>query len=385
MSNDRAQALLEKAGINCEPEPNWIEDGRKPDFYCPGRFKFWCEVKTRERSPDFKLLGDALNELKQRCSGISLPGQGVAYVNSTFNHRDAKAVVNLLRRALGRFADKDAPAKVVALIPADPDYRRFVRFSISTRDHAAVEFHCCVSETGKYPTLDGLFPEPYGQMVRLHLSPDNSERKIPARKLMGSRSATRVAIVIEADERPFDVLFTMLTRGATKLKNPEWIRDAVNEANEQFKNGCKFLAAPCLLILFHDGLDVPEDMLIQSGLYGDLQYQFSPGRSEAGRLIVAGNGAWNPNKNRSTSAVMYVRNGSQPLIVHNFWAHRRFPEGLFACREFVARQDGTFQETDFSVNKATRLFRSLARHIQKLISRWSERIMNTGNAGSWSQ
>ena len=34
MTNARAEALLDKQGIEYEREPSWIEKGQKPDFYC---------------------------------------------------------------------------------------------------------------------------------------------------------------------------------------------------------------------------------------------------------------------------------------------------------------------------------------------------------------
>jgi hypothetical protein len=52
VTNTRAEALLNKQGIRCEREPSWIEKGQKPDFFCCGRPKFWCEVKTLGRLPD---------------------------------------------------------------------------------------------------------------------------------------------------------------------------------------------------------------------------------------------------------------------------------------------------------------------------------------------
>jgi hypothetical protein len=40
LSNARAEHLLTKAGISFEPEPEWIKEGQKPDFYCKGRKPF---------------------------------------------------------------------------------------------------------------------------------------------------------------------------------------------------------------------------------------------------------------------------------------------------------------------------------------------------------
>jgi hypothetical protein len=74
----------------------------------------------------------------------------------------------------------------------------------------------------------------------------------------------------------------MPTGGAQKLDNSGRIRDTVGEANDQFKNAINYKKAPCLLMIFHEGLDVPDDTIIKSALYGDLKYQFPKGSPEKG-------------------------------------------------------------------------------------------------------
>jgi hypothetical protein len=98
VTNARAEALLDQQAIEYEREPSWIEKGQKPDFYCHGHPNFWCEVKTLERLPDSKELEAALAELRSRTSNIPQPGFGIAYIDSGFDHREAKAV----RGASGR-------------------------------------------------------------------------------------------------------------------------------------------------------------------------------------------------------------------------------------------------------------------------------------------
>ena len=97
--------------------------------------------------------------------------------------------------------------------------------------------------------------------------------------------------------------------------------------------------------MFHDGLDVPDEMVIKSALYGNLKYAFPKDNPASGKLIADRDGAWNPDKNRSTSAVMYIRNDGEPIIIHNYWADRPFPPGLFSCREISTSSDGTFHHT----------------------------------------
>ena len=84
-----------------------------------------------------------------------------------------------------------------------------------------------------------------------------------------------------------------------------------------------------MLTIFQDGLDVPDDSIIKSALYGNLKYAFPKGHPEKGKLIVDQDGAWNSTKTRTTSAVMYVRNSGEPVVIHNYCADRPLPAGTF--------------------------------------------------------
>jgi len=371
LTNDRAKARFKAAGITYESEPDWIKGGRKADFHCSGAADFWCEVKTLEPLEDARQLGKALAKLRQRTGNISLTGQGAAYVKGNLSDRDAKTVVALLKRGLRRFADSDAPERIVALIPDEPDYGKFVRFSFSTSEYKSVEFHSCVSTVEKYGTPNGMFPEPFAQQMRLRFSPDGDEKDFQSHRVITRRDDFRVAIVAESSVNKFDITLAAPTGGAKRLNNPERIREAVADANSQLKNALQYRSAPCLLMVFQDGLDVPDEMIIKSALYGDLKFEFPPGNPTAGKLIADRDGGWNPDKNRSTSAVMYIRNDSKPIIVHNYWADRSFPPGLFSCKEIRASANGKFHETFYEPEK-TPSFAMTA--FRSLMSFWPEMV-----------
>jgi hypothetical protein len=373
VTNERATTRFAAAGISYECEPDWIEEGRKADFFCSGTTDFWCEVKTLEPLEGTKQLGKALAKLEQRTANILLPGKAVAYVKGNLSDRDAKTVVALLKRGLRRFAESDAPERIVALIPDEPDYGKFVRFSFSTSEFKAVEFHSCVSTAEKYGTPNGMFPEPFAQAMSLRLSPNGDVKDSYSHQVIIRRDDFRVAIVAEPSADPFDIVLAMPAGGAKRLNNPERIREAVADANNQLKSVLQYKSAPCLLMVFHDGLDVPDEMIIKSALYGNLKYDFPKGDPAAGKLIADRDGAWNPDKNRSTSAVMYIRNDSKPIIVHNYWADRPFPPGVFSCKEIRTGADGKFHDTFYEPksvpNLATKLVQAVKAFCRKVMSR----------------
>ena len=346
MTEPRAKELLHKRGIKYEPEPGWIISGRKPDFYCSEPEECWCEVKTLERSQDSKRLSDALDDLRKRSTSLSDSGMGIAHVGDTMSHKDAKSVVQLLKRPLKRLAEADSPDVAVALVPKNADRNQFVRFSVSTKDKKNVEFHSYVSTTGRYTVPSGMYPDPDSQMIKLKFS-SGRIKEVLAHTVIEASDDFRVAIAAYSSETPFEIVSAMPTGAARRLGNVARIRDAVSDANEQVKNANTYKAAPSVTVIFQDGLDVPVDAIIESALYGNLKYVAPIGDPTSGKLILEGDGVWNSTKNRTTSAVMYVRNDGEPVIIHNYWADRPLPAGLFSCREISVAKDGSFHETDF--------------------------------------
>jgi hypothetical protein len=352
VTEPRAKELLDRFGIKYEQEPGWITIGRKPDFYCSEPEECWCEVKTLEPSQESKQLSDALEDLRKRSAGLSGSGMGIAHVSATMSHKDAKMTVQLLKRPLKRLADQDAPDMAVALLPKEADRKQFVRFSLSTRDDKVAEFHSHVSTTGLYALPSGMYPEPDSQVIELKFSSGRT-KKAPAHTVLEASDDFRVAIAIHPSEGAFEIVSAMPTGAARRLNNVARIREAVRDANEQVKNANAYKAAPSITLIFQDGLDVPEDTVIKSALYGDLTYVAPKDDPASGSLVLEGDGAWNSTKNRTTSAVMYVRNGGEPMIVHNYWAERPLPAGLFSCKEVTVTENGTFNEVDFSQQKAS--------------------------------
>ena len=70
MSNQRAEQWLRALGYAPEPEPNWIVDGAKPDFFGHGDRPVWVEVKTPAPPHHQEVMGRAWNDLLTRCARV---------------------------------------------------------------------------------------------------------------------------------------------------------------------------------------------------------------------------------------------------------------------------------------------------------------------------
>ncbi|MEY9108203.1 hypothetical protein ABH999_004399 [Bradyrhizobium yuanmingense] len=179
--------------------------------------------------------------------------------------------MQLLKRGLKRFEDGDAPDIIVALVPRDPNRKQFVRFSVATGSHGTAEYHSCVSRTGSYGSPDGIFANPFGQQVTQHFS-IGTRRTAVAGAFLQPNETFLVAIVVWRHLDRFSLISAASALPAKRLKNPQRIREALSDASGQFKNGTKYKDVPYLLTIFHDGLDVPDETVIKSALYGNLKF-----------------------------------------------------------------------------------------------------------------
>ena len=305
MSNERAKSLFDELELVSEYEPDWIVEGKRPDFFCSGAAEFWCEVKTVGPTPEHEALGRAHEDLRLRAEGIELPGAGFLWVDASADQRDAKLLMQLIERAIARFAQDDAPDRLMAIVPRHPVSGQFVKFSISTKEHTAVEVHACVSATGNHEHPPDLLPEPYDQRsIMVHSS--GEEEEVVARNVLTLNDDFRMATDIWPDDKPFRFIATGQTGLAKETKNVERIREALADANSQFKNALDYKDAPCIALIFQSGALVPDDETIKSALYGDLKYTFRPDKFEEGVLILEGNGVWSETKRSGLRALPFL-------------------------------------------------------------------------------
>jgi hypothetical protein len=344
MTNERGERILRQRGFNCEYEPDWILEGKKPDFFCSGSIDIWVEVKTLGPAPENELLGNAHVELRRRAAKIPYGGNATAWCSEGLNSREAKFVMKLAQRELRKLHQSTEHRRIVAMVPDDPIYDRSVRFAMQT-EHGLIEITSYRSLSGKYDHPFDLEPNPDDQKTILRSS-DDTDKEVYVSNLITYNDGFRVALDITPE--PGDnlrLIATFPTGVAKELKNRTRIRNAVKEANAQFKNGCKYREAPCLLMIFHDALDVGEEIELRSALYGDLTYSApSSDQWDKGELALTRNGAWTENQHRTTSAASYIRNESVPVTVHNRWAYFPLPLSLLGGKDVVAKDDGNFNE-----------------------------------------
>lgn len=342
MSNERAEDWLQGIGFKCEEEPAWVLQGLKPDFFCNGPFDLWVEVKTFGPEERFERLADAHVQLRQRLNGIHANAHAMAWVRSPLEARDAKALVALVRREVKRPDFGMVYKRVLVLIPAQPVYGNFIRFSFDTNEGDRVVVSAVMSQTGKYGWPVVLTPEDYQQEIELVL-PDGVVEKRRLREITTFDVNERAAMELSQGDGSFSFLGTAPIGTTAKVNTLHRIRNAISEANAQNKNGCLYKDAPTLTVIYHDDVLAAEDEIVLAALYGDLAYTAPADDFQNGQLVLTQNGVFGPEKNTTTSAVCYIRNGTQPLIVHNRWAKRPLPIGSLSGRHMIPHEDGRFK------------------------------------------
>ena len=337
--NDKAQALLGAHGFECLPEPDWVK-GEVPDFLCRGRAELWVEVKSLDDPDSKKALARAFGWLRQRCTSVVSTGQADAFVSDDALERDVKAVLRLADRALRDEINSDAyPSKLYALVPNDPEYGEFVMIRVSAEAEEEV-FYSCRSNSGRYgrPHSGDQFglEEPARVITNRGMIEEMS-----ARELHLWDDDFRIALSLLPTNEQFHIRRCIRRGMAQGISDVERIRKHASKANRQFKSACDQFPLPCLLMVFDDtGFGDGSSFL--AALYGDRQAIW-PLNQDNVSLHYGPNGFWNQNKNRSTSAACYVRQGARPLLVYNFWATHPLPRGLLDATEYVPQPDGTFE------------------------------------------
>lgn len=336
------QALLERSGLVCQPEPD-LPKGRKPDFYCSGAAEIWVEVKSLDAEPHFVLMGRWFDLLHERASKVRAQGSAWAYVSSEINDRDAKIVMELAARGLSNSSPFQHTLRHrYAIVPLDPDYQNFIRILVPTID-GFDEIVCCRSFSNKYG-------RPYGaaeiDVTKSAIIFDQNKEQASISPIMlgVEEDNYRVALELIPGAELFHLASVSLREGTHYGRNKERLRGAVAEANAQLSNACNYKSIPCLVIVTQEGPIVAHDTVLLASVYGDHELIFSRQTFEIESQRFSRNGAWNPQKNKTTSALCYIPNNGVPVLVHNAWAYRPFPRGLIAAREFVLREDGRFDE-----------------------------------------
>jgi len=310
MSNERAERWLRSLGYEPEPEPRWIEEGQRPDFFCPGDRPLWVEVKTFDPTVEQREMGIALEDLRQRCAREEgLTGSIYVMLGATYEQPAGRWLLGELRttpRVEGRTHTFVVPVDV-------DDYSATMRFEYESVEGLVLQTSVRLA-SGKYPFHPGLDPRNWAS--RATILKDGSREEGPELYDLFESDNSLLSVGWYPSEERLHVGATMMSfnRNTTDQR----ICAAVKAANRQIRNALKYRTAPGVCVIYHDTLDHAGDGSVASALFGDL---LIPVGGTLDQHVIGRGGAWNTGgKNNGVSAVWYVRSEDSTTAVVNPWA-----------------------------------------------------------------
>src|SRR5262245_1275551 len=99
-SEVRTRQFLSARGFTCEPEPDGLGEGRRPDFWCHGPCDLWVEVKSLLIPAEEDRVGRLLSYLSRRAKPSIGRGRAFAYIAPEATEKDAKQALALAEYGL---------------------------------------------------------------------------------------------------------------------------------------------------------------------------------------------------------------------------------------------------------------------------------------------
>lgn len=328
MSNDAAQLWLQSLGYVPEPEPDWIIIGRKPDFFCPGEHPAWVEVKTLELAKESAAFGRAWDELHRRAERIAECGEAHALIGPGFDDRTVAEVMRCLSRELRQTST--AQVRII-VVPPDPDFGRWARLAYALRDGSSVEQVGPASLSGSYPSYPSCEPD-WAKQVVLTLS-DGGTRQDYAYRIL-SVAAGKIALRLFESTTPFKIQSASMFE-VVRNRSSYRVREAIDEANDQIRNGQTYRPAPGIVCIYQETMDELRAHTLLAAVFGDLTVPIDRGSGKFGEIFLGRNGILKPDKNRGVSAVRYVGYGGDSIFIVNPWAEYPIQWRVFARDAYI--------------------------------------------------
>lgn len=333
-SLDKAETFLKSQGFNCQREPSWVLQGRKPDFFCEGQVSLWVEVKTLSDTEQDRKQTYLWEEVRTRAPSVRAHGVALALASIKAKNKDVKIALALAQRLLSGYeATNETWRRAFVVVPSDPIYNSIARLTVE-EEQGPVRIISCESRSGRYELPFGLEPRSYEEQISITLN-GSALNPVPLCDIEESGHPL-FALDLNLGSAPFEVASLFMVDGEARLRNSERLRACVKDASNQIRNGQRYREAPSIVLVYQDHVLVPADISIVAALYGDITYEFTRGTRGTGRFFYGQNGVFRPGKNTSVSAVCIIRNSFFPL--------KSARETLFPSRS-VRAKSGAFVPT----------------------------------------
>jgi predicted XRE-type DNA-binding protein len=293
-------------------EPSLIREGQKPDFLAFGRGRMWVEVKSFEPPASQALLGTAWNELKPRLAAIAGPCRVDAQVSGAYDQRAVTIAVRILERQLAQVSDGEV---FYVGIPRDPVKRSLVTLEYAASSGSVRMFSPrSVSGMYGYPR----WAAPANWSAELTIRDWQSVAQERAYKVLHAMEPCAVMLRVER-QSPHRGLSSMSGAEADNVKTVDKLRERIEDAARQLRNGQRFLGAPGVVTVYNDHLGADHSELFRACL-GDITIAINHPSLESDPPFLGKNGVMRPDKNTTVSAVTYASRHFPPVSLLNPYA-----------------------------------------------------------------
>ena len=283
---------------HCEPA---FVDGQKPDFLTLGRGRMWVEVKAFDPPVSQALLDAGWQELTERFAKFAGKCRVDAWIAPGFDQQVAKQVTHLLTNEIR--AGLPADRVIYIAVPSGHiDKRAVVRLGWKGRRGIDVQMVALRSIDGTYGYP--LAEEPSDWTADLQIIEGNTTVQRPAFTVLKAQRPARVLLRVEkwSENR---VLCSLGNAEVQDVKTVDRLRDVIDDANDQLKNGQKHCALPGVLVVYFDHLGGGDHGDVLRACLGDLTVSIDRSTNSISETFYGRNGVFRRKKNTAISAIVY--------------------------------------------------------------------------------
>jgi len=320
-------AWLRSRGYDPEFNPAVVTKGRNPDFFARGATQpkaIWAEVKTIEPEDVTLAMGRAWEVMRSATLPTGLHGHGTLYVNDLTRDQSVRSVLNLFANNVESYRGERVRLVFIQQVADKKGVKR-----LSFTDQALPErFWIRGAGEHKYGVCPGVLDDG----LRMATLPDGLE--VPAFHLFDWHEKADCTLVATLD--PDRLPFNIHPMGGGFVSMGDRARNALETANRQIRNACKFQQAPGIAVIVPSPIAFVDDSHIGAAAYGRLAFSITVPEGKASQLFHGPDAAFQPSKNRHLSvAVRLNRDGQGGMFFPNPYAHYPIDKGAAVLNGLV--------------------------------------------------
>lgn len=317
-----AQAWLRARGYTPEFSPAIVTEGRSPDFLAHSSGEppaVWAEVKSLEPEAVTVTMGRAWEIIRAFSLPAELRGHATLWVNECTRDQSVRALLKLFTE----HAEKHRGQNVkLAFVQQNADTAGMRRIDF---EDGEVPFRFWIRGAG-----DQLAAIPPGELDSFRigkLSERGESRSLEAFRLFDWQASFDCALVATLDNGKLPLSISPMGGGFVSVATR--VHNALDSANGQIKNACRFLEAPGIALVVPPPYGPVDNQQIAAACYGKLSFSVAVGSAidgpgKFGPLQHGPDAAFQTGKNRHISAaVRLYRDGGVGMYFPNPFAHRR--------------------------------------------------------------